>query len=162
MNDKLLKSGSAQEGLQEGQKPLDKGSEQSMEVKEASLSVSEGVGEIADESGQFSEDEKRDKGTYIQNGASAQAKTSLSSSVKQLPPVETMIQQTVEAIQDELQKTEDEIKALKKDSQAKPYLLNDKVARVRLLNGFLTELKRAARLAEEFVVNLWKQFVKKS
>lgn len=165
MDDRILKPGQhldAPETQQNQEQPQNR--EDLSQLREMSQTVSEGVNvlsESADEGGVFSEEEKKstDQGSSAQSAAQ---KAQIAASVKQLPPVEIMIRQTVEAIEMELKNTQDEVKTLMRDKKSSPYALNDKVRRIRFLNGLLSQMKRAAKMAEEFVVNLWKQFVGKS
>lgn len=136
------------------------------EVKEAQQSVSEGVnvlGETAEvmTSGVVSENEKKAKDAY--NGSvSAGGKADGKAAIMALPNIEVMIEQTVTAIENELKVREVEVKVLIRNRNATPYQVNDLVIRIRFLNGLLHQLKRAAKLAEEFVAGLWKQFVGKA
>lgn len=134
------------------------------EIQKVTTHVSEGLNvaeDAAEEGGVFGENEKkkRDDGMPVSTGGTQGSATI---KVKQMPPVDVMITETVSAIEKELMKTEDEIKTLLKNKNTPPNELNDKVMRVRSLNGLLMKLKEAAKLAEEFVVGLWKQYVRKS
>ena len=167
MTEKLSKLGTGGENRQESLSPSRaENISEGKEILETKLNVSEGInvlGENAlEESGNFSEEEKKDRnrGAAGQQRATGQAHSA--TQVKQLPPVEVMIKETVVAIEAELKKTEDEVKLMMKKKGSSPFELNDKVKRIRFLNGVLSQLKKAAKLAEDFVLGLWKQYVSKS
>lgn len=82
--------------------------------------------------------------------------------VKALPSVEVMIKETASAIEAELEKRVEETERMRKSNKYSNSELNDSVKQIRHLNGLLVLLKNAAKLAEDFVVGLWKQFVKKA
>lgn len=165
MADKLTKLGSApeQQELKTGKEQGQAGNE-GKEILETKMNVSEGVNvlsENAEEGGVFSEDEQKVKDS-AKAGTSTTVQKTTHASVKQLPPVDVMIKETVEAIETELKKTEEEVRTMMRNKNSSAYVLNDKVKKIRFLNGLLSELKRAAKMAEEYVVGLWKQFVGKS
>jgi hypothetical protein len=81
---------------------------------------------------------------------------------KYLPSVEVMIKQTSEAIEAELLKKVEETERMRKSKKYTNSQLNESVKQIRYLNGILAALKNAAKLAEDFVIGLWKQFVKKA
>lgn len=126
--------------------------------------VNEGIdiaAEGAEDVGVFSE-KNSSKAGENKGGASGQARKTLKRAVvKDLPTIEIMMGQTVTAIKVELNSVEKEIKVMMK-SKNKPHLLNDKVKRARVLAGLLQQLQRAAKVAEDFVIGLWKQFCQKS
>jgi hypothetical protein len=68
----------------------------------------------------------------------------------------------VVAIKDELKNTESEVEMMIRAKKTSPHALNNKVRRIRFLNDLLGQLKRTAKLAEDFVIGLWKQFSGKS
>jgi hypothetical protein len=135
------------------------------EVKEAQQSVSEGLNILGGNtetlpSGEVSEDEKKAKGVY--SGAVTSAGRGVGEiTVVELPKIEVMIEQTMLAIENELKEKQAEVNVLMKKN-ASPYEVNDLVRKIRFLNSLLYRLKRAAKLAEEYVVALWKQFVGKA
>ncbi len=157
MDNKALKLGNnveSQETLESSLKDLGT----STEVVEAKESIARNIDQTAEDSaeGQFSENNKKDSGKYNQaandNAVKAEAR------VKTLPSVSVMKEQTITAIEQELAKTQQEIEQAL-SSKVVPFELNEKVRRARFLNGLLGELKRAVKLAEDFVMNLWKQYV---
>lgn len=158
MNNNALKLGSNLD-TQEQLKPDLKGPESAKEVVEAKESIARNIDQAAEEAseGQFSEQNKKDSGKYTSQAANDNA-VKIESRVKALPSVAEMKVQTITAIEAELAKTQQEIKdALA--SKIVPFELNEKVRKARFLNGLLGELKRAVKLAEDFVINLWKQYV---
>jgi predicted nucleic acid-binding Zn-ribbon protein len=72
-----------------------------------------------------------------------------------------MIHQTVEAIEKQLKKKEEQIRIMEKRKSTKYYDLNNAAREIRFLNSLLYKLKNAARQATDFIVNLWKQYVSK-
>lgn len=136
------------------------------EVKEAQQSVSEGLTVLNENAevlvnGEVTEDEKKGKAVYNGGSAANVTKPTSKATSTSAPTIEVMIKETVTAIQDELKVREGEVKSLsKKNAQA--YEINEAAKRIRFLNGLLYQLNRAAKLAEEFVVGLWKQFVRKA
>lgn len=167
MTDKLIKPGSRLEINREREgneviKPTIEG----QEILETKINVSGNVNvlnEDSEEGGSFDEKDE----TVQEQGSGSTTKTQRSqtdgkTAIKALPSVNTMIQETVAAIEEELTKTEKEIKVLMKDKNPSPFILNDKVKRMRFLNGVLLQLKRAAKVAEEYIIGLWKQFVGKT
>lgn len=133
--------------------------ETAREVIEAKESIARNIDQAAEDAseGQFSEQNKKDSGKYTTQAANDNA-VSVDTRVKALPSVAVMKEQTITAIEAELARTQEEIKAAL-SSKIVPFELNEKVRRARFLNGLLGELKRAVKLAEDFVVNLWKQYV---
>lgn len=116
------------------------------------------VSEDNEDGGQFKEEESK----YVHGGSVKQNSFAKgTSTVSTPPPIEQMIQQTVEAIEKELREEEGEMKELIKNKKSDVYEINNKVIRIRFLNGLLIKLKRAAKLTEDFIVGLWKQYVKK-
>jgi hypothetical protein len=93
------------------------------------------------------------------SASNAQAKVA---QVKALPAVEVMIQETAVAIEAELERRVEETERMRKSKKYSNSELNESVKQIRHLNGLLVLLKNAAKLAEDFVVGLWKQFVKKA
>ena len=166
MADKLTKLGTGLDNQDNvAQKERMGADSEGKEILETKSNVSEGVNvlsENADEGGVFSEQEQKAKNEGSQSRAIGQAQTQIHTLVKQLPPVDTMIKETMEAIEAELKKTEAEVRVMRKDKNLSPYVLNDKVKRIRFLNGLMSQLKRAAKMAEDYVVGLWKQYVGKS
>jgi len=136
------------------------------EVVEAQQSVSEGLnllGENAEilSSGKVSEKERNARD--VSNGTVAVGSSTKGDSVIiEMPKIEVMIEQTVAAIENELKIKGDEVTAMIRNNRSTPYEVNDLVRRIRFLNGLLFQLKRAAKLAEEFITGLWKQFVGKA
>lgn len=166
MDNRILKPGVGNEVLtKENRQGKDVSKEDVSQLREMSQAVSEGVNVLSEgqveEGGAFSETEKKPADQGVQSSGGKQ-KMATGSAVKQLPPVEVMIRQTVEAIESELKNTENEVKAMIKSKKASPQVLNDKVRRIRFLNGLMSQMKKAAKMAEDFIVNLWKQFVGKS
>jgi hypothetical protein len=130
------------------------------EVKEAAKNIVDVVETGGEDEGTgFKEKEGQDQ---AQSGSSAASTAQNTTAIAVMPPIEEMIKQTVAAIELELQKTKEEMNILLKDKAASPYTINDKVKRIRFLNGLIADLKRAAKMAEEYIVGLWKQYVKKS
>lgn len=120
------------------------------------------LGEDAEAPGIFSEQNKQ---VQDQNGGTQKkigGVTPKVASVSAIPTVDVMIKETLEAIDVELKKTEEEIRILMRTRDASMYVLNDKVKKARFLYGLVLQLKRAAKLAEDYVLGLWKQFVRKS
>lgn len=115
------------------------------------------MAEQGEESAGFDEKQASYKGT-----GGGKALTSSASQVFVQPPISEMIRQTVEAIEMEMAKNEKEMKAMMKNKAFSYYQINDKARQIRFLNGLLSELRRAARLAEDFIVSMWKQYVKKA
>lgn len=112
------------------------------------------------EVGQYDENNRAYKGTGL-TGAKVSENKPGSTQIYQQPPIEEMIRETVKAIEFELKKNENEMLSMMRDRKISPYLINDKAKKIRFLNGILSQLKRAARLAEDFIVGLWKQYVKR-
>lgn len=135
------------------------------EVKETVLSVSEGVNSLNENADVFTNGEVAEKNKAIgeNNGSSAaiQATTATATAIAQLPSVEMMIKQTVEAIENELKTKEKEMKIMSKRKGTKPIDLNKAAIEIRFLNGLLSKLKSAAKQASDFVISLWKQYVGK-
>ena len=158
MDNNALKLGSnldAQEALRPGLK----GPETAKEVVEAKESIARNIDQAAEEAaeGQFSEQNKKDSGKYTAQPANDNA-VKVETRVKAIPTVAEMKVQTITAIEEELAKTQQEIKEAL-SSKIVPFELNEKVRKARFLNGLLGELRRAVKLAEDFVINLWKQYV---
>ncbi len=161
MDEKLQKIRTVSENPQRVNKAVPEISLEHGEVKETAKSIVDVADTVSEEgASQFTEDESRYQGNQqIQPGnGSAQIQTAVSV----LPPIEEMIKQTVAAIEIELKQTKEEMTELLKDKKASPYTINDKVKRIRFLTGLMADLRRAAKHAEEFIVSLWKQYVKKS
>ncbi len=138
----------------------------SPEVVKAQLTVSESLNVLGEDensiaTGEKAENEAKDKGVYSGSGQSG-GKSQNVVTVSALPKIDVMISQTVLAIENELKVKEDEVNVLIKKKDAAPYEVNDLVRRIRFLNGLLSELKRAVKLAEDYVISLWKQFVNKA
>lgn len=157
MDNKALKLGNNAESQETLNSSLS-GPETSKEVVEAKESIARNIDQTAEDSaeGQFSENNKKDSGRYTQ--AANDNAVKIEANVKTLPSVSVMKEQTIIAIEEELAKTQQEIKEAL-SSKVVPFELNEKVRRARFLNGLLGELKRAVKLAEDFVMNLWKQYV---
>jgi len=164
MPDKILKpeNSPVRVALGRGQKET---AVEGKEVLATSQNVVEGLSVLPESSveagGQFAE---KKEGQTSQPGSIA-AKTAASfqpAQITVLPSIDQMILQTEKAIEDELRKTEVEVKVLLKNKKSSVYDINDKIKRIRFLHGLLAELKKAAKVAEEFIVGLWKEFVKKT
>jgi hypothetical protein len=91
----------------------------------------------------------------------SKAATVTATSIATTPPIEEMIRQTVVAVKDELKKNEKEMKEMLKNRKTPYFVINTQAQKIRFLNNLLNQLKRAAKLAEEFIVGLWKQYVRK-
>lgn len=115
--------------------------------------------ENEDGSGSFSEDEGSYKPSVPMSGSDS--KPVIPATVFAQPAISDMIKQTVIAIETELKKNEVEMKSLMRSNKTSFYLINDKAKQIRFLNGILLHLKKAARVAEDFIVGLWKQYVKR-
>ena len=103
-----------------------------------------------------------EKGKSVYHGGGTSGKPAQApATIMAAPSVDVMIKQTVEAVQNELKKNEQEMRAMLKNKKTSYYQINNQAQRIRFLNGILLQLSRAARLAEEFIVGLWKQYVKK-
>jgi hypothetical protein len=163
MDENLLKFGKGNLENRSQEKKTESTEASGTELKAIARQNLEGINAIEEsvaESAVPSENEKKAVGE--QGGAASTAtRVQQGASVSAMPPIEEMIQQTVAAIEVELQKTTDEMKLLLKNKASTPYLINDKVRRIRFLNSLISELHRAAKVAEEFVVGLWKQYVRK-
>lgn len=144
--------------VQEAKGVSPKSPEVTTEVIQAKESIARNIDQAAEDSdGQFSEQTKKDSGKYTTQTADDRV-IRPNSGIKAVPSVLEMKAQTIAAIEIELAKTQQEIKEAL-SSKVVPFELNEKVRRARFLNGILGELKRAVRLAEDFVKNLWKQYV---
>ncbi len=165
MADNLLKTGLESEKTRQETVPASLKEEKVLpEVKDTTKTVIEGVetvGGAEEEGGQFGEKQEEDSGQSRFAVSSAKSARSGQTTITSVPPIDEMIRQTVEAINMELKQTKEEVNRLI-SKKASPYDINAKVMKIRFLNNLLSELKRAAKLAEEYVVNLWKQYVKKS
>lgn len=131
---------------------------QSLDVESSAIDVVKSVeiSEANDEGHGFTEDDtKYSQNTHVGRG------TNITARVYTPPPIDQMIKQTVEAIEQQLREEEGEMKELIKNKKSAAYEINNKVIRIRFLNGLLSKLKRAAKLTEDFIVGLWKQYVKK-
>lgn len=113
---------------------------------------------VDQEGGAFSEQQASNKGKGLPS-AQTTATIATKSSISAQPSIQEMIKQTVEAIESELKLNEVEMKSLMRNQKTPLYLINDKAKKIRFLNGILSQLKRAAQLAEDFIVGLWKQYV---
>jgi hypothetical protein len=116
-------------------------------------------GENSEESGKFKENSGGVKDYAFKDGK--QSNPPKDNSKRVLPAIETMIQQTVEAVELQLKFEEKEFKKLLREKQASPYLLNEKIKQIRVLDNLRLKLKKAVKLAEDYVIGLWKQYVKK-
>ena len=169
MTDKLTKFGNSVDSAENSKVSAPDKTEAGQEILDTKLNIAGGInqlGESNEDVGVFSEEQKKvgeQSGSTQKDGRTSA--TNLST-VKEALPVETMIKQTIEAIEVELKNTEEEIRILRKTRDASMFVLNDKVKRVRFLNNLVTmlrdELKRAAKLAEDYVKGLWNQFVNKT
>ncbi|MGL5831353.1 MAG: hypothetical protein ACRCZE_04365 [Candidatus Altimarinota bacterium] len=116
-----------------------------------------GMGNVSEED----EDNGKKPGENFAGGAVTSAGVK-ASKVKALPPVEVMIQETAKAIEAELERMVEENERMRKSKKYSNSQLNESVKQIRHLNGLLMVLKNAAKLAEDFIIGLWKQFVKKA
>lgn len=73
-----------------------------------------------------------------------------------------MVKETENAIKQELEMLEREIKNYKKNQNVSVFDFNNKIKRLRFLNQILYNLKHLFRATEDYIINLWKQFVKKN
>ena len=163
MENKLLKPGRRQEKLDKSSNKVDSAADLA-ELQRMAESVSAGVNTLSEgieEDGVFSEDGKKAPGDSTAGGKGDVGR-SAKSKIKALPSIEVMIEQTVMAIKNELKNTESEVKMMIRSKKTSPHMLNNKVRRIRFLNDLLGQLKRTAKLAEDFVIGLWKQFSGKS
>lgn len=138
------------------------------ELVEAREDIAKGVNFLNEDAevlgmGNVSEDDEgsgKKPGESFGGGQAAKTQAKVQQ-VKALPSVEVMIQQTSEAIEAELQKRVEETERMRKSKKYTNNELNESVKQIRHLNSLLIALRNVAKLAEDFVVGLWKQFVKK-
>ena len=119
---------------------------------------------VANVSENAAEDNKTfsEKGKIVSSGNGAVGTSTIANiGASSAPSIEVMIKETVEAVRKELKRNEAEMKSMLRNKRIPYYQINDKAKKIRFLNGVLVQLKRAAKLAEEFVIGLWKQYVKK-
>lgn len=114
-----------------------------------------------DENGGFKEEAKGVKDYSLKAGSQSSGNSSVAN-VKSLPTIENMIKQTLVAVELQLKIEEEQIKVMIKNKKTTPYQMNEQAKKLRILNGILGKLKNAAKLAEDFVVALWKQYVRKT
>lgn len=131
--------------------------EQGLE-KERIREVVETVEGRDEEAGLYDEKARRTSST---TPLQSKAATVQATSVAAMPSIDEMIRQTVVAVEEELKKNEMEMKAMLRNRNTPYFVINTQAQRIRFLNNLLSKLKRAARLAEEFIVGLWKQYVRK-
>jgi|GEM_PF-5925176 len=163
MENKLLKPGTGREKLDKPTNKVDSPADLA-ELKRMAESVSEGVNTLSEgveEDGVFSEEGKK-AASDSAAGGKKDYRGSVKVVTKAMPSIEVMIEQTVLAIKEELNTAESEVKQMIKGKKTSPHLLNNKVKRIRFLNDLLGQLKRTAKLAEDFVIGLWKQFLGRS
>ncbi|MCC7432741.1 hypothetical protein IT412_04420 [Candidatus Peregrinibacteria bacterium] len=114
-----------------------------------------------DENGGFKEEAKGVKDYSLKTGGQSSGNASVANA-KGLPTIENMIKQTVVAVELQLKIEEEQIKVLIKNKKATPYQINEQAKKIRILNGILGKLKNVAKLAEDFVIGLWKQYARKT
>ena len=125
-------------------------------------SVVENAGESAAENSSEDNQPFSEKAKNDYSGNASMVKKPVVKVSTAVPTIDVMIKETVEAVRQELKKNEAEMKTMLRNKKTTYYQINNQAKKIRFLNGILTQLKRAARLAEEFVVGLWRQYVKKS
>lgn len=105
---------------------------------------------------QYSGKNLGDKAYANDNSTSSDNNTSVGITVSQ------MVKETENAIKQELEMLEREIKNYKKNQNVSVFDFNNKIKRLRFLNQILYNLKHLFRATEDYIINLWKQFVKKN
>jgi hypothetical protein len=132
------------------------------EIVETKTEVSKGIDQLGENSEEGQVIGGKAENAKESGGQTASQVRSQTTQIRQLPAVDIMIRETLEAIEVELKKTEDEIKILLKTKNASMQILNEKVKRARFLHGLIEGLKKAAKQAEDYIVGLWRQYVAKS
>jgi hypothetical protein len=159
----ILKNKESAEKLQKQPEDIKGEKLEKLDVDSHAIDVVEGVESAESSEDESVFDEKQKKYVQKQNKQAPVPgdATSRAASVAAAPSIENMVKQTVMAIEEELKKTEIEVKRLIKNKSSSPHTINEKVIRIRFLNGLLSKLQRAAKLTQDFIVGLWKQYVKK-
>ncbi len=120
-------------------------------------------GELGDSNETSGSDEKARNGKKFGTGVHVgDYKTSNGANISVGITVNQMVKETEEAIKKELMTIEKEIKLYKANKSFSVFDFNNKIKRVRFLNQILYNLKHLVKVTEDYIVNLWKQFVQKN